>query len=74
MRCSPELQGHAPDLSDKTLSQPRIVLLASDYPMVVTASGMAFPRYARRWDDVRHVVNAGSPENLSEFLEAETAG
>lgn len=33
-----ELQTHAPDLSNKTLRQPRIVLLARDYPMVVTAS------------------------------------
>jgi hypothetical protein len=29
---------------------------------------------ARRWDDERHVLNAGSPEELSEYLEAETAG
>ena len=35
-----ELQAHAPDLSNKTLHQPRIVLLASDYPMVVTASAV----------------------------------
>lgn len=33
-----ELQAHAPDISNKTLRQPRIVLLAHDYPMVVTAS------------------------------------
>jgi hypothetical protein len=32
-----ELQGHALDLSNKRLRQPRIVRLASDYPMVVTA-------------------------------------
>lgn len=29
---------------------------------------------ARRWDDERHVLNAGSPEELTEYLEAETAG
>lgn len=33
-----ELQAHAPDLSVKTLRQPRIVLLAREYPMLVTAS------------------------------------
>jgi hypothetical protein len=33
-----ELQAHAPEISIKTLRQPRIVLLARDYPMVVTAS------------------------------------
>jgi hypothetical protein len=35
-----ELQGHAPDLSNKRLRQLRIVPLASDYPMVVTASAV----------------------------------
>lgn len=35
-----ELQAHAPDLSIKTLRQPRIVLLAREYPMVVTASAV----------------------------------
>src|SRR6266705_1740336 len=33
-----ELQGHAPDMSVETLRQPRIVLLAREYPMAVTAS------------------------------------
>ena len=32
-----ELQAHAPDLSTDTLRRPRIVLLAREYPMVVTA-------------------------------------
>ena len=35
-----ELQIHAQDLSNKTLRQPRIVLLAREYPMVVTASAV----------------------------------
>ena len=26
---------------------------------------------ARRWDDERHVLNAGSPDELAEYLEAE---
>jgi hypothetical protein len=35
-----DLQAHAPDLSNKTLRQPRIVLLAREYPMAVTASAV----------------------------------
>jgi len=35
-----ELQAHAPDLSVKTLRQPRIVLLAREYPPTVTASAV----------------------------------
>ena len=35
-----ELQVHAPELSLKSLRQPRIVLLAREYPMVVTASAV----------------------------------
>jgi hypothetical protein len=35
-----ELQAHAPELSLKSLRQPRIVLLAREYPMVVTASAV----------------------------------
>jgi hypothetical protein len=28
---------------------------------------------ARRWDDEKHVLNAGSPDELAEQLEAEVA-
>jgi hypothetical protein len=29
---------------------------------------------ARRWDNEQHVLNAGSPEELAEYLEAEASG
>jgi Domain of unknown function (DUF4268) len=35
-----DLQAHAPDLSQETLRRPRIVLLARDFPPVVTASAV----------------------------------